>query len=606
MAMVAAPFDLRDLSAIPAFADLKLEELETVAASGKPRQLRRGEILVREGDASDALYFVVYGRFSVESEQAGLFAEIGQGQPIGEIGFFAGIPRTATVRALRDSQVLTITRECLRQIGDKIPRLRDAVIASLANRLAETIRVAKEPTQPRTIALVFAGDTAPSCQFLDLLRLVFGKRCNPVFLTQQVVEQRFGGLSLEDAAISAWLNALETDHDFIFYLADETPTDWTRKCVRQADLLLLVAAARAGRALNRSERLACSLHPPSARRLVVLHDARSDVAAGTRSWLEEREVLMHHHVSLQDTVDVERLFRFLAGRAVGFVAGGGGALGSAHLGVHKAMREIGVDFDIFGGTSVGAAMAAGLAAGLDAELVDAGTHNIFVKRRSFQRYALSSYALLNHKIFDAALRAEYGDITIEDLWKPYFAVSTNLSNNQIELHRRGPVWEAVRASGSIPALLPPFFTRLGEMLVDGGIVDNVPLGPMRSLKSGPNVIVALRPEPPVTYALDYRSIPGPWAALLARFNPFVRGKRPRVPNILQVVTLAMVANRRQDLALGPTDMLIAPALPANFQWTRWDSHTEVLTCAYRETAAALRRQLDNDDPCLSAMIAALR
>jgi len=110
----------------------------------------------------------------------------------------------------------------------------------------------------------------------------------------------------------------------------------------------------------------------------------------------------------------------------------------------------------------------------------------------------------------------------------------------------------------------------------------------------------------VTYALDYRSIPGPWAALLARFNPFARGKRPRVPNILQVVTLAMVANRRQDLALGPTDMLIAPALPANFQWTRWDSHTEVLTCAYRETAAALRRQLDNDDPCLSAMIAALR
>src|SRR6202000_994329 len=95
-------------------------------------------------------------------------------------------------------------------------------------------------------------------------------------------------------------------------------------------------------------------------------------------------------------------------------------------------------------------------AGLDAERGDAGTHNIFVRERSFRRYALPYYGLLNHKNFDRALRAEYGQTTIEDLWKPFFSASTNLSHNTLMVHRRGPVWEAVRASASIPALLPPF------------------------------------------------------------------------------------------------------------------------------------------------------
>ena len=172
------------------------------------REIRRGEVLVRQGEPSDALYFVVSGRFSVENERAEAIAEIGQGQPIGEIGFFAQVPRTATVRALRDSQVLTFTRERVERIGDSIPHLRDAVIASLANRLAETIRIQKQPILPRTIALVFAGNTRPSSRFLELLRQVFGKRSRPFFLMKHVIEERFPGLSLEDPAISAWLNSL--------------------------------------------------------------------------------------------------------------------------------------------------------------------------------------------------------------------------------------------------------------------------------------------------------------------------------------------------------------------------------------------------------------
>lgn len=604
--MVVPRFGPIHLAAVPAFAGLTKDELDALAASAEPRRLRRGEVLLRQGEPSDALYFVLSGRFSVENSRGEMIAEIGQGQPIGEIGFFAHIPRTATVRALRDAHVLAITRERLQQIGAALPQLRDAVIASLATRLADTSRLEKAPTLPRTMALVCAGDSRPPSRFGALLREVFGARSRAFFLTGALIEERFPGRSLDDPDVSAWLNSLEADFDFIIYVADETLTDWTQKCVRQADLLLLVAMAGAGATISQSERLACSLHPPSARRLAIIHEARSDITAGTAAWLAEREVLMHHHVALQDNADIERLFRFLTGRAMGFVAGGGGAFGSAHLGVYKAFREIGVDFDIFGGTSVGAAMMAGLAAGADAERVDEGTHNIFVRRRSFARYTLPYFALLNRKVFDRALQAEYGERTIEDLWRPFFAVSTNVSRNQIMVHRRGPLWEAVRASASIPGLLPPFFTAQGEMLVDGGIMDNVPLEPMKALKNGPNVIVALKPQAPTLYAFDYQSIPGLTEVLLSSLNPLARRKHAPVPNILQVIMLSMVANRRQDLALGEADLLIDPALPPDFQWSRWEGHTEVFMCAYRDTASVLNESKACGDTCLAAIMNAVK
>ncbi len=594
------------LSAVPAFGGLTLGELEVLAAGAEVRLLRRGEVLLRSGDASDELYFVLSGRFSVESEPSDTIAEIGQGQPIGEIGFFAHVPRTATVRALRDSHVLIITRHSFEQISDSLPQLRDAVITSLATRLAATTRFEKRTSQPRTITIVFAGESGSSSPFIELLRQVFGARSRAFFLTGQVVAERFPGRSFDHSETSAWLNSLEADFDFIFYVADDALTDWTQKCARQADLLLLVANARSASVLNPIERLACSLHPPSARRLVIIHEARSDLVSGTAAWLAEREVLMHHHVSLEDSADVERLFRFLCGRAVGFVASGGGAFGSAHLGVYKAFREIGVDFDIFGGASVGAAMTAGLAAGADAERVNEGTHNIFVRRRSFARYTLPYFALLNHRVFDNALRAEYGERVIEDLWRPFFAVSTNLSRNQIMVHRRGLLWEAVRASASIPGLLPPFFTKQGEMMVDGGIMDNVPLAPMKALKSGPNVIVAPKSQAPTMYEVDYNSMPGLRESVLASLNLFSRRKPPQVPSLLQVIMLSMIANRRQDLQLGKADMLINPTLPAEFQWSRWEGHTGVFLGAYYSTAAVLRDSLERRDECLAEMINALR
>src|SRR5215470_2587801 len=589
--------------AVPTLDGWTVADLEALAAGAEQLSLQRGDVLVRQGEPSDTLFFVLSGRFTVHVDgTAEPVAEIAQGQPIGEIGFFAGLPRTATVVALRDSRVLAITRDRFVAISASAPGLRDTVTVSLARRLAGVRTPAvRHPAIMRTVAIVPAGGAPLRRDFVDMLRTVAGSAGSATFLTSGEIAARFPGVALDDAAISNWLNALEIDCEFVFYVADDTLTDWTRKCIRQADSVLLVAATSAAVEPNASERFAFSILPRSARRFVLLHPARTHIVSGTARWLDSRDVFMHHHAALQDVADVRRLFRFLSGRALGFVAGGGGALGSAHPGAYKAFCEAGADFDVLGGTSVGAAMMAAFACGADAERVDEGTRNIFIKSRAFRRLTVPRYALIDHKVFDRALRAEYGDVLIEDLWTPFFAVSSNLSDHVPRLHRRGSLWQAVRASGSIPGMLPPFYTAEGEMLVDGALMDNVPLAPMKALKSGPNVVVILGSDAPRRYAVDYEAIPGPRALLAAMLNPFARRHLPPAPGILQVIMLSMMANRPSDLALGDSDILIRPKLPDDLRFAHWERHTEIFWQTYRETADWIAAQ-SKENPALRAVI----
>ena len=475
------------------------------------------------------------------------------------------------------------------------------MIVALARRLSHNNRPTRPRPATRTIAVLPAGGSHIPSAFVDTLRSVFAASGPTAFVGAAEVAGQFPGRPLDAPAVSDWLNSLEATVEFVFYLADGTLTDWTRKCVRQADAILLVAVDGAPTALSPSERLACDIHPPSTRRLVVVHRRRATSVSDTGAWLADCDVLMHHHVSLQDTADVQRLQRFVSGRALGFVAGGGGALGSAHLGAYKAFSEAGAAFDVLGGTSVGAAMTAALACGMDPDTADGATHNIFVRNRAFRRLTLPRYGLIDHKVFDRALRTEYGDATIEDLWMPFVAVSTNLSEQRLHVHRRGPVWEAVRASGSVPGVLPPFFTNRGEMLVDGGLLDNVPLQPIKALKAGPNVVVVLRVRGRTTYDVDYASIPGPRQLLASMLNPFSRRRLPKVPGIVHVIGLSMLTSR-VDLQTEDSDIVVRPEFAKDVRFMSWDRHTALFEQTHRDVAAWIRDRRAKGDAALQALL----
>ncbi len=591
------------LSSVATFKDLPEEAIRRLEDRLQPVLVRRGDHVVLQGEAADALYIVISGRFAVEVDgQPGTVAEISRGSTIGEIAFFAGGTRTATVTAIRDGIVVRLTRADFDAISEDSPAIWSAITATLAERLAaETRRSAalKSTTdarharpRPRTIAIVGAASGSVPPAFLAALIKAATARSDSLVVSSATIGDIVPGTSALSLEFTEALNSLESRYSTIVFVADSELTPWSETAVRQADEVLVVASPLdepVGSAvrLGRLEAFALSIHPPSARRLAIVH-ARRGVAQGTRHWLTHRQPAMHHHVALGDTEDVARLWRFLTGNALGFVACGGGAYCAAHIGVYRAFREGGIGFDMVGGTSGGAAMAAAFAEDLDPHAIDDGVHRMFIEGRAMARYTLPKYGLLDHTHFDAHLEREYGSIRIEDLWKPYFAVSADLSNYETEVHVRGHLWKAIRASAAIPGLLPPLYTEDGRMLVDGSVISNVPIETMHSLKRGPNIVVSFQAGEGQKFAVDYASLPKRGELIRHILNPFSKRSLPPAPSAATVLVRSLMANRGSfERCLEPSDWLLVPPAPAEMGALDWRRHREIMEAAYHHARAEI-------------------
>ena len=111
--------------------------------------------------------------------------------------------------------------------------------------------------------------------------------------------------------------------------------------------------------------------------------------AGARRWLEVRPVRSHHHLRPGQAKDYDRLARFLLGQSTGFLASATGVYGAATLGVYKAVLAGGFEFDCFSGTGTGAAIAACLALGMDADDIDQLITEMMVSRPRAQAQDLA-------------------------------------------------------------------------------------------------------------------------------------------------------------------------------------------------------------------------
>lgn len=600
------------LRSLEILADLDEAARDELGAEMEASAVKRGEVLVREGDAADAMFIVVSGRFAVLLDgRPAPISEIGPGQPIGEIAFLAGGTRTATVVALRDSLVLRLDRDRFDLLTVRNPALWRLITVALARRVADlnAARPAPPDPRPRTLTLIRAGGATIPEVFISRLaetlgqasqkRMVRGRR------VQVVDPQRARNLIAADSAFdaptaTAAFNDLERQSDFVVYVANDVLDAWSDKAIRQADIVLAVGALDAEQSVNALEARAASLLPSSSRRLVLLHETRSRIS-GTKRWLGKRDVTMHHHVALDVPEDFTRLARFLKGTAIGLIACGGGALCTAQIGLYRAFSEAGVRFDIMGGTSGGSAYTAAFALGRGPDEIEAATHEMFVTNRAMRRLTWPRYSLIDHTHFDAQLQRHYGGYDIEDMWIPFFAVSTNLSQNSLYRHSAGDLWSAVRASAAIPVVLPPYYTSDGQMLVDGCLIDNVPIKAMHEMKSGPNVVMSFEVPELRRFDVAYDALPSRNALLAAAMNPFHRGALPAAPGLMTVLLRSLMANR-QDFTrhMSEEDVLVIPPVPDSMGFLDWHRHGELVQLSYQwakqefdREGSALRAWLDS-------------
>ena len=569
----------------------------------------RGETLIAAGDRADRVHVVLHGRFGLWPVQPGQgIVMLDEGGIIGAADFLSGRPARQTVTALRDSAVLRLERATFDRLAADCPDTFMSLLRQLTGAVHEPatpVGATGAPETRRIVTFVQGGGEAVPPAFWNLLRRSLAQAGAQVTDAADI-RRRFGPGPIEGPRLAEALNGLASDGGPLICLTDPDLTDWTARAIRQADEVVIVTRGLApSGALGMVERCVSDLHDAANRRLVRVHDSRVPVTTGTADWLARIDALMSHHVALQDEVDFHSLARFLTNRAIGFVAGGGGALGAAHVGVFRAFSEAGVGFDIYGGTSVGAAMMAGFCRLEDAERLDLGAHRIFVQSRSFKRFNLPKYGLLDHRNFDRALQREYGENTmIEDCWRPFFAVASNLSTRAPEIIRRGVMWKAVRASSAIPGMLPPLYTSDGMMLVDGGIMQNVPLEAMRGLKSGPNVLVHFNTAEARRFKVDYDALPGRGRLLAGMLNPFRR--LPRAPSATAVLWRSLLAHQKADLDLAPADAVFCPPRAAGASVFDFSKHRQVYLAGYDWARAQIAARGAAGDDSLAQVLAASR
>ena len=547
----------------PLLAELNDEARADVIAHLEPMLLRGGEILASEGETADSLYLVIGGRLEVFLERDGqetLIGYIGRGELVGEMALVTQAPRTASVRAMRDSQLLSLSAEAFAEIVARHPDALRVVSGTIVARHVASFQKTVVETPLTTVAVV-PIDEGPPEEFAARLGAALDDYVDSAAVVDRAGVRRTLGHSEDDepldpVGLARLLDEQEAAHDLTLLAASLDDERWTDACVRQADLVLLVADARRGPRRRPIEDRLTSAHERRVD-LVLLHPAGTSSPSGTDRWLDARTIHRHHHVRVDEDEHVARVARLISGNAVGLVLGGGGARGLAHLGVIQALEELGVPIDLVGGTSMGAAIGATVAIGYDRAERERILREVLLEGPSaldvtFPAVALASGGRITERMRDVA-----GDRLVEDAWLTFYCISCNLSRCERMVHDRGPGWEALRASFAIPGVYPP--VRHGDdLLVDGGVLDNLPIGEMRRREPRSTVIaldVSARSD------LQAGDLPGGgvvsgWRTLGQRLNPLV--PTPDIAGITRILmrltelsSTAREAQERADLTVRP-------------------------------------------------------
>ena len=561
------------LRTTPLFARVPDEVLEDIRDELTPLVVPGGQVLFSRGDVGDSLYVLVSGRLQVldgdgaapPGQRSVPMAELGPGDVVGEVALLTEQPRSATVRAVRDSILLQLTREGFDRFVEHHPEALVMVARGLARRLPGGRRAEVSGVPPRTIAVVPASGDPVVTEVCEQLAAALGRHGRVARISARVVDEHLGPGAAEGEmgpgadGVAAWLHDREDDHDVVLYEGDVTPTAWTTRCLRQADRVLVVADARRPPAAATHEARGTVARVD----LVLVHGAGASRPTGTAAWLAAVPAQAHHHVRRGRREDFERLARLLAGRAVGLVLGGGGPRGFAHLGVMQALEEAGVPIDAIGGSSIGAIMGATHAVGLDHAGRREAAVSAFVETRFLFGLTLPVVSLSSSRKLTRMLASPtyFGDTRIEDLWRPFFCVSTNLSTADVVVHDRDTLWWALRASIALPGVLPPVWSG-GDVLVDGGVLNNLPVDVMHARIDGGRVVaVDLQPEIEFRALDEFSPTVSGWSALRRKLP--TRGARA-MPGIAAVLMrtreVGWARTRAELLRSGTVDLLLRPPL----------------------------------------------
>lgn len=493
------------------FHGIGTHALRSLGAGADSVVVHAGGWLFHSGDPAGCLYVVRSGRLRVVVEGHDgprVLREVGPGDALGELALLTGSTRSASVQAVRDSELVAISAASFDELLADDHVFVRSILRELALQLQASGRIDGSPARPRVFSVVPLDRAVDAGRLAAVLERELGRHGKVTTLK--------GDENLGEP--SASLARAEADHDAVVLLAGGEGTAWDVFCRRQGDRVIVVAGpdtpVTAGAA-------GCDL--------VLLAPMPSGAVA---RWLTTAEPRSHHLVyGAAFDIGAARVARRVAGRSLGLVLSGGGARGFAHIGAIGALADAGFEVDRLGGCSMGAFVAGMSALGLDESQIHQRCRDELVRRAPFNDWTIPRVSLIRSRKAARMLDRVFGELQVEELPRPLFTVSADLISSTTVVHRQGPLIEAVGASMSIPGLVPPL-ARHGRLLVDGGVLNNLPVDLMDEVGEGPVVAVDV----------------------VRRMDAPHGDESPRLPNIMETLSRATVlssverAERNRSLA----------------------------------------------------------
>uniref|UniRef100_A0AAQ6AGI5 lysophospholipase n=1 Tax=Amphiprion ocellaris TaxID=80972 RepID=A0AAQ6AGI5_AMPOC len=549
-----------------------------------------GRAVYRQEEKSDSTFIVLSGRLrSVIMKEDGkkeLIGEYGRGDLIGVVEALTHQNRATTVHAVRDSELAKLPEGALSSIKRKFPQVVTRLIHLLGQKILQQVNgpltgvkwdAGNQASNLSTVAVLPVSEEVPLTAFTLELQHALIAIGPTLLLTSEIIKQRLGAAALDSVheyRLSSWLGQQEDIHRIVLYQTDSTLTPWTQRCIRQADCIIIVGLGEQDPAVGELERMLEGSAVRAQKQLVLLHREDGPPPKGTVNWLNMRSWISRHlHLSCPRRVfskrslpkllelyhrvfekpadrhsDFSRLARVLTGNAIALILGGGGARGCSQVGIMRALCEAGIPVDLIGGTSIGSLMGA-----LYAE--DRSHSRMRMRAREWAMEMTSVFkkvldltypvtSMFSGAAFNSGISNVFKSKQIEDLWIPYFNITTDITASTMRVHTDGSLWRYVRASMSLSGYLPPLCDpKDGHLLMDGGYINNLPADVARSM--GAKVVIAIdvgsRDETNLTNYGD--SLSG-WWLLWKRLNPLA--EKVKVLNMAEIQTrLAYVCCVRQ-------------------------------------------------------------
>ncbi len=508
------------------------------------KTLNDSEILFKEGDPGDSCYIIMSGRVQAiknyDQKNEIILGELNRGDIIGDMALITGEKRSATIKASKLTRLIYFSKDTFNSVMYNNPKALMEVSKALINRLKYSS--SNDKSNNLVIGVISLMSDSDTNNFLD-----FFIRNIKKFGSINVIDEKNTSANEDLFNLEILIENIISKTNFLILKSNDlNNTEWKSNILQYSDKVLIIGNQPDLKNLSNEEQIIFNNYQDIDLKklsLVINHAGDTKIPRDTKIIKSIRKDIKTFHLKEISALDVGRIVRFITGNTIGLVLGGGGAKGFAHLGIYKAMNELNIPIDVIGGTSAGSIIAAQIALGLEIDEIIRLNKSVN-KLKMFKEYGFPYISLIKSKKIEQAAKLVGNNRDIEDMWVPFFAPATDLSNSKLKLFESGPIWEAIRSSGALPGIVVPHF-KDNSALVDGGVLNNLPVDIMRK-KHGGNIICSSCSKDD-SNAINLDSIPNQFRLFLEKIfkKESFKKKYNHIPTIPELILKMSVVSSSQ-------------------------------------------------------------